>query len=298
MGFDACHPAINLIYFVAVIAGTCFFQHPIFLSIALISAFAYSVKRNRLKAVLFNLCLFPLVVLFGLYYSSYNHFGVTSLKQNFIGNHLTLESLVYGIVLGAMIAGVLMWMSCVHSVFSTDKVIYLFGRVSPRLSLFLAILLRLGPRIKTQARRIHVAQQAIGRSFNQGNLFRRLRNLLRIFSMLVTWTIESMATASESMQSRGSTLRGRTAFSIYRFDNRDRSFVISIFACLTVVLMGIMLRQTTIQYDPRIVFNPITSTSWFFYAGYLILCLLPMGLELFTEWSFRRSRKHCAGSKH
>lgn len=290
MGFDACHPAINFIYFAAVIAGMILFQHPIFLAISLVCAFAYSVKRNHGRALVFNLCLIPFAVLFALYYSSYNHFGVTGLRQNFIGNQLTLESLVYGLVLGFIVGGVLMWMSCVHSVFCTDKVVYLFGRVSPRLSLFLAILLRLIPRIKTQAKRIHTAQQAIGRGVNQGNLFERLRNLIRIVSMLITWTIESMATASGSMQSRGSTLRGRTAFSIYRFDNRDRAYVVGMFACLTVILMGWMLNQTKIQYDPRIVMNPVTSMSWFFYAGYLTFCLMPLGLELFTEWNFRHSR--------
>lgn len=290
MGFDACHPAINFIYFAAVIAGMILFQHPIFLAISLVCAFAYSVKRNHGRALVFNLCLIPFAILFAFYYSSYNHFGVTNLRQNFIGNQLTLESLVYGLVLGFIVAGVLMWMSCVHSVFCTDKVVYLFGRVSPRLSLFLAILLRLFPRIKTQTKRIHTAQQAIGRGINQGSLFARLRNLIRIVSMLITWTIESMATASESMQSRGSTLRGRTAFSIYRFDNRDRAYVVGMFACLTVILMGWMLNQTQIQYDPRIVMNPVTSMSWFFYAGYMVFCLMPLGLELFTEWNFRRAR--------
>lgn len=290
MGFDACHPAINLIYFAAVIVGMISFQHPVFLGISLLCAFAYSVKRNRLKAVIFNVCLIPLAILFALYYSSYNHFGVTNLKQNFIGNQLTLESLVYGLVLGLIVAGIFMWMSCVHSVFSTDKVVYLFGRISPRLALFLAIILRFVPRIKVQAKRIHTAQQAIGRGINQGTLLHRLRNMIRIFSMLVTWSIESLATVSESMKSRGSLLRGRTAFSIYRFDNRDRAYVVSMFACLTVILMGYLLHQTQIQYEPRIIMNPITSMSWFFYAGYMIFCLMPLGLELFTEWKFKQAR--------
>lgn len=283
MGFERCHPAVNFLYFAAVSVGMITFQHPVFLAISFLCAFAYSVKRNGWKAVVFNLCLLPLVAVFALYYSGYNHFGVTVMRQNFIGNNMTVESLVYGFVLGFVIAGVCIWMSCVYAVFSTDKVVYLFGRVSPRLSLFLAILLRMVPRIKKEARRINTAQQGIGRGVNQGNLFRRLRNGIRILSMLITWTIESLATASESMQSRGSTLRGRTAFSIYRFDNRDRAYVIGLFACLTVTMMGVMLRQTDITYNPRILMTPVTAMSWLFYAGYAIFCLMPMGLELWTE---------------
>ena len=291
MGFEKCHPAVNFIYFAAVIAGMILFQHPVFLLISFSCAFLYSVKRGGWKVLVFDLILLPLVAAFALYYSSYNHFGVTVLRQNFIGNNMTLESLVYGFVLGFVAAGVMIWFSCVHSVFTTDKVVYLFGKVSPRLSLFLTILLRMVPRIKKEAKQINMAQRGIGRGVNQGNVFQRLRNCVRIFSMLITWTIESLTVSSESMRSRGSSLRGRKAFSIYRFDNRDRAYVIGVFASLTVILMAVMLKQTDILYDPRIVMTPITSMSYLFYAGYTVFCLMPLGLELWTEYRFWKARK-------
>ncbi len=207
MGFERCHPAVNLIYFAAAVACMITFQHPVFLAISFLSAFAYSIKRNGWKAVVFNLCLIPLIAAFALYYSSYTHFGMTVLKQNMIGNNMTLESLVYGVVLGVIGAGVCIWFSCVFSVFTTDKVVYLFGKMSPRLSLFLAISLRMIPRIKKEAKRIHTARQGIGRGINQGTIWQRICNGLRILSMLITWTIDSLTIASESMRSRGSALR-------------------------------------------------------------------------------------------
>lgn len=291
MGFEKCHPAVNFIYFTTVIAGMIVFQHPIFLLISFVCAFIYSIKRNGWKALAFNIVLIPLVVAYAFYYSSYNHFGVTVLQQNSIGNNITLESLVYGFVLGFVIAGVLIWFSCVYSVFTTDKVVYLFGKVSPRLSLFLAIILRMVPRIEKEAKKINTAQRGIGRGANQGNIFRRLRNSIRILSMLITWTIDSLTMVSESMRSRGSSLRGRKAFSIYLFDNRDRAYVVGNFACLTVVFMAVMLKQTDILYDPRIIMTPITSMSYLFYIGYAVFCLMPLGLELWTEYRFWKARK-------
>ena len=92
------------------------------------------------------------------------------------------------------------------------------------------------------------------------------------------------------MRSRGYALKGRTAFSIYRFDNRDRSLVISLFACLTVALMGYLLGQTVIWYDPKIVMNPITPISFVFYMGFAVLCLLPLIMELWTEFRFKKTR--------
>lgn len=291
MGFERCHPAVNFIYFAAVMIGMVCFQHPIFLLISFGCAFVYSIKRNGLKALIFNIAALPFVIAFALYYSSYTHFGVTVLEKNFIGNNMTFEALVYGFVLGITAAGACIWFSCVYSVFTTDKVVYLFGKVSPRLSLFLAIILRMVPRIKKEAKKINTAQRGIGRGISQGNLWQRLRNCIRIFSMLITWTIESLTTASESMRSRGSTLRGRTAFSIYRFDNRDRAYVIGVFTCLTVTLMGVWLQQMDMQYDPRIVFPTIAPMSYLFFIGYGVLCLMPLLLELWTEYRFRRARR-------
>ena len=287
MGFERCHPAVNLIYFAAVIVGMITFQHPVFLAISFLCAFAYSIKRNGWKALVFDLCLLPLVAAFALYYSSYSHFGMTVLRQNFVGNNMTLESLVYGGVLGVSIAGLCIWFSCVFSVFTTDKVVYLFGKASPRLSLFLAILLRMVPRIKKEAKRINMAQKGIGRGINQGTLWQRLRNSMRIFSMLITWTIDSLTIASDSMRSRGSSLRGRKAFSIYRFDNRDRGYVIAMFLCLTLTAMGVMLKQTDMVYDPKMIWTEVNPA---FGIGYAVLCLMPLGLELWTEYRFKKAR--------
>ena len=291
MGFECYHPAINLIYFLSVITGTFWFRQPVFLAISYLSAFAYSCKRNGRRSLVFNLVLLPLAAAFALYYSGYHHFGVTVLRQNFIDNSITLESLLYGLTLGLCWAAFAMWMSVVHSVFTADKVVYLFGRISPKASLFLSITLRMVPRMKAEGRKIALARKAVGRGMDQGSLWKMVRNTVTVCSMVLTWLLESFSTIAESMRSRGYGLKGRTAFSIYRFDNRDRCFVVGLFACLTVVLMGYMLNQTVIYYDPRILINPITPLSCVFYLGYLCLCLMPMMLELAGERSFRRKRQ-------
>lgn len=291
MGFESCHPAVNFIFFAAALYGTVRFDHPVFLAIACASAFAYSVRRCGKRAAAVNLGFLPLILAFALYYSSYHHFGVTVLRQNFIGNNLTVESFVCGLVIGLQFATLCMWLEAIFRVVTSDKVVYLFGRVSPRLSLFLTILLRFIPRIGREARKIGLARKGIGRGSNQGNLFRRICNCLRMFSMLITWMISALALESDSMRSRGSLLRGRTAFSIYRFDNRDRAFVIALFSGITLTAMGAILGATTMFYNPRIIWKPLESVSAVTAAGYAAVCLLPMGLELWTEYRFQRARR-------
>ncbi|MDO4834757.1 MAG: energy-coupling factor transporter transmembrane component T [Bacillota bacterium] len=288
MKFNSYHPTINLIYFASAIGFTIRFNHPIFLVISYMAAFAYSVKLKGLKSLVFNLCLVPLIILYAIWYSYYNHFGVTGLRRNFAGNEITLEAIVFGLVIGITAAAVVMWMSCVFEVFSSDKLVYLFGRVSPKLSLFFSILLRSVPRIKQTTVKINLARSGMGRGSRQGNILCRLRNCLSIFSMVITWTMESFILSSRSMRSRGYSLKGRTAFSIYRFDNRDRGFVIAIFLCLTLMMMAIMLNQVTIHYDPMIIMNRITRVSYVFYIAYGVFLLMPMGLQIVGEAAFKR----------
>lgn len=293
MRFDSYHPMINFIYFTAAIACTVCFHHPVFLAISFACAFLYSVKLNGWKNLLLNLCLMVLAVAYAGWYSSYNHFGVTSLISNYIGNQITLESVIYGAVQGVTVAAVVMWLCCIFTLITADKVVYLFGRISPKLSLFLSILLRTIPRIKIRAKRIELSRQGIGRGIRQGNVWKRFLHLLSLISILITWTMEDFVESSNSMKSRGYSLRGRTAFSIYRFDNRDRGLVIAFFWCLTVVLMAVLFNQTTIHFDPVIIMNKITALSYGFYTVYAVFLLLPMVLQMVGENRFEKLRKQC-----
>ena len=145
MRFDSYHPMINFIYFTAAIICAIQFQHPMFLMISYLAAFLYSVKLNGKKALIFNLCLIPLAAAYTGWYAYYNHFGVTVLRLNMIGNQITLESIITGMVRGITAVTVIMIFTCIFTIVSADKIIYLFGRISPRLSLYLSVLLRFVP---------------------------------------------------------------------------------------------------------------------------------------------------------
>jgi len=291
MGFELCHPAVNFLYFAAVLAGMIAFQHPVFLAISFFCAVAYSIKRRGVKAAVFVAALLPFVAVFAWYYSRFHHFGVTVLERNFLGNNMTLESLVYGLVLGFVIAGVLIWLGCVFHIFTTDKVVYLFGKVSPRLSLFLAILLRMCPRIGREAKRINMAQRGIGRGVDQGNVFQRLKNAIRIFSMLITWMIGALALLSDSMGSRGSSLRGRTAFSIYRFDDRDKTVLCWLVFCGVYIVCGWVTGGLDWRYYPTIKGAPMLPIALSFQLVYLALCFTPVILNRLEDrkWKHLRS---------
>ena len=87
---------------------------------------------------------------YAIYYASYHPFGVTGLKTNFIGNQITLEVFAYGMVTGCRLITVLMWGSCLYVLVTTDKIVFLLRRISPKLSLYVSILFRSVPQIIQQ----------------------------------------------------------------------------------------------------------------------------------------------------
>ncbi len=95
-------------------------------------------------------------------------FRVTRLAVNFIGNQITLEALATGTTLGVRAASVLMWLSCMNAVISSDKVVYLFGRISPNCRCSFPFSLRAPSHGLRRTRKVHTAQKAIGRGINQG----------------------------------------------------------------------------------------------------------------------------------
>lgn len=248
--------------------------------------------------MLTNLVFLAGGIAFAGFYAGFNHFGVTMLGENFIGNKMTLESLVAGGVIGLKLVIVCMWAECIFVIVSSDMVVYLFGRLWPQLGLFVSIGLRMFPRIGRRHQKANEARSGIGCGTNQGGVLARLRNNMALLSSTLTWTIESLVISSDSMRSRGFGCRKgadgkrvrQTAFSIYRFDARDRGVVLAMFACMIIVIAGVFLDQTTILYDPVIVMNRITLLSTVFYLAYVILCLMPLALQAVGEARFRRLR--------
>lgn len=127
--FSLYHPFINFFYFCVVLLFSMFNQHPVFLGISYAGAFSYAVLLNGWKKTAKQSFLFtlPCLTIIALMNPLFNHYGVTMLYYvESSGNWITLESLVYGIVLGAVMFVVIQWFSCYNKIMTTDKFIYLF----------------------------------------------------------------------------------------------------------------------------------------------------------------------------
>ena len=278
--FSGYHPAINFLYFALVLLFSMCLMHPVYLAISLTGALAYDITLKGRKAVRFAVIgLLPMAALAALVNPAFNHEGATILTYLPSGNPLTLESMLYGVAAAVMLASVVLWFATYNEIMSSDKFVYLFGRVIPALSLVLSMALRFIPKFKTQMQTVSEAQACIGRDTKNGSVFRRAGNAVKIFSIMVTWSLENAIETADSMRSRGYGLPGRTAFSIYHFDDRDKSALVWLIFCGTYIISGWMAGGTYFRYyhtTKGIVFTPMTVS---FMLVYLALVLTPVILD-------------------
>ena len=289
--FSSFHPIINFLYFALVLVFTMFFVHPVSAVISLACAMAYNIYLNGRKAIRFQLrFLLPMMLLAAVLNPAFNHQGVTILAYLPSGNPLTLESILYGVSAAVMLASVMLWFSCYTAVMTSDKFVYLFGRVIPALSLVLSMTLRFVPKFKAQFQVVSESQRCIGRDVSDGTVLQRLRNAVTIMSIMVTWSLENAIETADSMRSRGYGLPGRTAFSIYRFDSRDQSALAWLGFCGCYTVCGWAAGGLSWRYYPSVKGTAFTPLTLSFQVVYLALCLTPVFLNRREDKVWKRLR--------
>ncbi len=291
--FSTYHPVVNFLYFTLVLVFSMFFMHPVCLGISLVCAFSYSIYLNGKKAVILGFkYMLPMLIVTALINPAFNHEGGTILTYLRDGNPLTLESITYGIAAAVMLITVIFWFSCYNAVMTSDKFVYLFGRIIPALSLVLSMALRFVPRFTAQIKVVSNAQKCLGRDVSNGSLLRRARNGIKILSIMVTWSLENAIETADSMRSRGYGLPGRTAFSIYRFDKRDKSAMIFLLFCGVYIMIGSLLGGLYFRYFPTMKGVGLEPYPVSLYLCYLALCIIPVVINIREDqrWKAIQSR--------
>ena len=279
--FNTYHPIVNFTYFVLVIGFSMFFMHPLCLFISLACAFLYSVILKGKRAIKDNLIyMIPMMLAMIFINPLFNHEGVTILKYLPGGNPLTLESVLYGVFASVMIAGVICWFSCYNAVMTSDKFMYLFGRVIPSLSMIFSMTLRFVPKFSAQLKTVANAQKCIGRDVSNGSIIKRAKHGLSILSVMVTWALESSVETADSMKSRGYGVDKRTAFSIYTFDKRDAIVLLYILFFGIYVFVGRLMGGMYFRYFPYMEGTEFSLFGMSVFISYIALCILPVVIEI------------------
>lgn len=289
--FFGFHPIPAFIYLLSLALVTMFVTNPIIIVISLTGGTLFCAilhgRREFISDVIFYV---PLFLILSLVNPLFSHNGVTPLF--FLnGNPVTLEAILYGIDIAAMMVSVMLWFKCFSSVMSSDKIIYLFGKIIPKLSLVLSMSLRFIPLFKRKWREIRNTQISMGYCSEKG-FVSKIMSSARIFSALVTWALENAADTSASMKARGYGIKGRTHFSIFRFTLIDIFLLVCGLVLSVISFFGVLFGYFDFSFYPRIGTYDFSATEIILYISFGIFSLIPFILEV-TEalrWKYLISK--------
>ena len=284
---NSYHPAAVFLYFFAVIFVTMFSQHPAVSALSLIGSvifFTLLRPKKAYRAHIFSLILFLILTLINPLFSKS---GETVL---FYCNNspITMEALLYGLNAAASLTAALYWFRCFSHIMTSDKLMYLFSRLSKKLAVVLTMSLRFIPLFKEQYRRISETQKALG-LYRDGNIVDSIKGRLRVTDILITWALEGGIITAESMEARGWGTGRRTFFSRYRILPSDIILLI-----LSAILGGLSVTAVCIadfQFYPAITYQSSVWTAVGL-CSFLLLAALPIIIHLqeVLRWRFLTSR--------
>lgn len=277
--FENYHPLVIFVYLLSVIVISMFTVNPVILALSLLGGICFCTILQSRKSFFSNLAFYiPIFILIAVTNPLFSHNGVTPLFY-LNGNPVTLEAVFYGIDIALMLTAVIYWCKCYSEIMTEDKFLYLFSRAIPKLSLVLSMSIRFIPLFKTQIKSISQSQKAMG-LYTSKSLVDKLKSGIRVFSSLVTWSLENAVDTSHSMKARGYGLKGRTSFSLFRFRARDGILLAVSILLLAATVTG-KLRGTL-----DFAFYPITTdisadiSSVITYIAFGILSFLPFIIEV------------------
>lgn len=288
--FNKLNPAAGFAFFALVISFTMLFMNPVTSVISFGCAFINALYINGKKALSLSLkFILPTAVTFAVLNPLLNHEGATIITYLPSGNPMTAEAMFFGAVSAITLGAVTLWFSVFHTIMTSDKFVYLFGRISPSLSLLLSMTLKFLPQLVRRLKEVREFDKINGKNTRLG-LKQRISHVVSQFSAVITWALESSIITSESMKSRGYGLKGRTSYSIYRIRKDD--IVMLCATVLTAVLLIIfrIYGAGYFRYYPTFRLSYSDALSQVLYAALLLYMLAPFIINIREEISWKKSQ--------
>ena len=289
--FSRIHPIVLLVYFISIFLIGMFVNNPVINIITLLGGVLSSAMLANSKKKSGDLCFYiSMLVLISITNPIFSHNGKTPLFfMN--GNAVTKEAIVCGFFIGIMIVGIMLWFKCFNLVFTSDKIVFLFGKIIPKISLVITVSLRYIPMLKRQAGNIKKAQKAMG-LYSSDSYADKIRSQMRVFSALIGWSMEQAVETSRVMKARGYGLKGHSNYSNYKFKSSDALMLLAILVLTFFVLLGVSDGNLNFSYYPEItkINTSISALCSYLCYGILTFMLFFIEAEEIIRWNYCRSK--------
>lgn len=286
--FEDFNPIAVAIWFLCATGVAMFSMNPIILTASFSGAVLFLLIKDKNEKSGFHLFTLLLFIVMTILNPLFNHNGGTVL---FIMNDLpvTLEALIYGAFASLMIVSVIYHFRNFSDIMTEDKLLYIFGGLSPGLSLILSMALRYIPLMTRQIKKTENSQKALG-LYKEDNIIDKIRGRLAIFGIIVTWSLENGIITADSMTARGYGTGKRSRYSLFRRRKGDVVLVITTAVLFFLTVFG--LYGTECEYYPFFKLSELNPKSLTAYISYGILLLIPIFIEIkeAIKWKCLKSR--------
>lgn len=283
-GFKSVHPISAFAFYVFAFVLSMTASHPFLLAVSFIAGLVYDIKLSGEKSFFFLLkVILPMICLITLFNGIFSHYGVTVLFKMHNGNNFTLEALIFGLVFSIRTASALIWLNSFNEIITSDKFIFLFGRVSPKIALVISMVLRFIPLVRSQSEEIKKTEKGIGNLPTDKNFIGKIRHGARCLSILISWTLEKGIDSADSMKARGYGLPGRTSYNNYRVNFKDALFLIC-----TLVVSGMFV---FVGSNYKASYNPVIEIPMPDTLSSIFIILIALVLLLPTLYDLKEDRK-------
>lgn len=279
--FDACHAAVPATLFAGVAALSMLAVHPVFVTLSLSGALAFSLVARGAAATVRGLAWqLPLLVLVCLLNPFFSASGSTLLLK--VGpRSVYLESLAYGATMGALLVATVLWFEDAAAVLTQDRLLALAGRRARSVPLVASMAAQLVPQMLGRARSVRAAARACTAA---GPRPPAHDELLRTSTMLLSWSLEDSLERADAMRARGwESGSPRTRYRPERFRARDAVAAAGIAALLALGAAGAWAACSSWEFYPRM----SGLAPWWCYLPFALLALLPAVAELAARWAER-----------
>ncbi|HLR72048.1 MAG TPA: energy-coupling factor transporter transmembrane component T [Pseudogracilibacillus sp.] len=289
--FATFHPIVLFFYYMIVMTMTVFIMHPFVLILSIIGSLFFYAFLTPYKTIVRDLGFYILVFfLISVTNPIFVHKGETILFY-LNDNPVTVEAFIYGFMIATMLVAVIFWSKSYSSIMTSDKFIYLFGKMIPKLSLIISMALRFIPRFKHQILKVNQTQKTLG-IYTSNSITDRIMSGIRTFNSVVMWSMENAISQADAMKARGYGLKGRTNFSLFRWYSRD-TITLAIMFCMFILVLYFNSRGAlSFNYYPTLTVIDVSRINFFHFFVVFILFTLPSFIELKEnlQWKYLKSK--------
>ncbi|WP_308571614.1 energy-coupling factor transporter transmembrane component T [uncultured Methanobacterium sp.] len=282
MKLTIIHPAVYVLYYFILILFAFLYNDPYYLASFLI-CISVLIALQGISREFKNVIKFfiPMSILIIILNPLTSHVGTTPIY--IIGNFfITLEALVYGVLMSLSLLIILLVFSSYNRAVSYQEMLYLFSKRFPHISMVTIMALRFIPLLNyrlTEVNKISKFNRTNTHPEGNQSWMDKIKRTAHLLAVVVSWSLEESMLTAKSMKARGYGIKERTSYLSYKFRRTDYIFLSCITITVLISVTGLMQGYGRIEVYPTLSFNVSENPVNRYYFTFIALLLPIIYLE-------------------